>query len=59
LVLLGLSILNNKIHIKNDDDENEDETTEDNIEEFSIAVAPVILPIINELGGLESEDFNS
>ncbi len=53
LVLLGLSILNNDLKMIHDNDDDKDEDLELKIEDFSKAIAPVILPIINELGGLE------
>ena len=55
LVLLALSILNNSKKMNLEYLRTDDENIENKIENFSISVAPVILPIINELGNLELE----
>ncbi len=51
-VLLGLSVINYD-NQNNEAIHEENSFIEDKIESFSIAISPVLLPIINELGGLE------
>jgi len=57
LVLLGLAVINYE-NQNEKEDQNNDESTgiEKEVENFSIAVAPVIIPIINELGDLDIEE---
>ncbi len=65
MVLLGLAMLQQDIedHRQDDDSENECESEngngasiEKNVEAFSRAVAPVVIPMINSLGSLSVED---
>jgi hypothetical protein len=56
LVLLGLSIINYDIQVIENDKENQ-EPLENKVEKFSLAVAPVLIPIINELGSLELDEI--
>jgi hypothetical protein len=54
LVLLGLSIINYELQHTDQNGNGEETTTlDERIELFSIAVAPVLIPMINELNGLE------
>lgn len=55
LVLLGLSIINYDLQI-NENEKEDQESLESKVEKFSLAVAPVLIPMINELGGLELEE---
>lgn len=56
-VLLGLAML----HTKNEDDngEGEDTTIQEKIRIFTAAVAPVLIPMINQLSGLNEEDIEA
>lgn len=65
MVLLGLAMLqqDTEDHRQDDDSENERESEngngasiEKNVEAFSRAVAPVVIPMINSLGSLSVED---
>ena len=55
LVLLALSVIN--YDNQNNGNKNDEESfIEDKIEQFSVAISPVLIPIINELGGLELQE---
>ena len=61
LVLIGLALLQEEQAKKNSEpDQEEDDTNEvnieDRVEQFSKAVAPILLPMINSLGELEIEE---
>lgn len=66
LVLLGLAVLQQEMQkakppaIDDTGEENNDDDTggnvEDRVEEFSSAVAPVLLPMIESLGDLEIDE---
>ena len=61
LVLIGLALLQEEQAKKNSEpDQKEDDTNEvnieDRVEQFSKAVAPILLPMINSLGELEIEE---
>ena len=56
LVLLGLSIINFDLQKKENYKNAQENSLEERVENFSLAVAPVLIPIINELSGIELED---
>jgi hypothetical protein len=53
-VLLGLALINYE-NQKTEENDDEEERIDKKVEDFSVAVAPVIIPIINDLGSLELE----
>jgi hypothetical protein len=55
LVLIGLSILNQKSPTKESNDDEED--VYEIVKKMSQAISPVILPMIDTLGALETEDL--
>ena len=57
-VLLGLAMLHDDEHSREGEDvESEDVTVQDRIRKVSEAVAPVILPMIDQLSGLDESEF--
>jgi len=64
-VLLGLAMLheaeNNEVAVKasSDDEDQQAETVQDQIRKVSKAVAPVLLPMIDQLAGLNEDDIET
>jgi hypothetical protein len=63
-VLLGLAMLHqsdksNELNPKEDDEEQQTNTIQDRIRQVSEAVAPVLLPMIDQLAGLDEDDIET
>ncbi len=56
LVLLGLSLINYNTQNNNEKKDLDDYPLDVKIEDFTKAVAPVLIPMINQLGGMNLEE---
>lgn len=57
MVLIGLALIKQDIEKHKDNSELDSETIEDKVEDFTKAIAPILLPMIDSLGTLDLDEI--